>query len=136
MSEEVYRGEPGGEIEIKVGARLPRGSRKSSRCNLGHRNFHDGCTHWQAGTRCLKRRKKGQKEGSARALRVQMLSQHEIIHGSGKGREEGEERRMGGTGNTRTALERPKPAKGRGVFSWGEILSMLLSLLAKQTWFG
>jgi hypothetical protein len=62
MSEEVYRGEPGEEIEIKVDARLPGGWRRSSRCKRGHRNFRDGST--QAGTRCLKRRKKGQQESS------------------------------------------------------------------------
>ena len=39
---------------------------------------------------------------------------------------------------TRTGLGRPKPAKGssRGVFSWGEILSVPLNLLEKRTWFG
>jgi hypothetical protein len=62
MSEEVYRGEPGEEIEIKVDARLPGGWRRSSRCKRGVRNFRDDST--QAGTRGLKRRKKGQRESS------------------------------------------------------------------------
>jgi hypothetical protein len=94
MSEEVYRGEPGEEIEIKVDARLPGGWRRSLRCKRGHRNFRDGST--QAGTRCLKRRKKGQRESSE----CKRFCSTESYTGAEEGRKEGEEWRMGGTGTT------------------------------------
>ena len=56
-------------------------SQRSSRCKLGDRKFRDGST--QASTRCLKRRKKSQRESSER----KRFSQHGIIHGSGRRKE-------------------------------------------------
>ena len=64
----------------------------------GNRNFCDGST--QAGTRCLKRRKKGQRESSECKRFRSTESYTRAEEGRKEGRKEGEERRMGGTGIT------------------------------------